>query len=48
MELNEELSELAQQKFENIESEFDSRLDLIQSQQEELENMIKLTETKDI
>lgn len=46
MELNEELSELAQQKFENIESEFDSRLDLIQSQQDELDSLIKLTETK--
>lgn len=46
MELNEELSKLAQQKFENIESEFNNRLDLIKSQQDELDSLIKLTETK--
>lgn len=46
MELNEELSELAKQKFENIETEFDNRLELIESQQEQLENAIKLTETQ--
>lgn len=46
MELNEELSELAKQKFENIETEFDNRLELIETQQEQLENAIKLTETQ--